>query len=147
MLDAALAAGKRLWLPRVLDAKAGRTVMVEVTDLARQLQPAPFGLQEPQTKEGQPELASLTSDGPIDLMLVPGLGFSSTGARIGFGRGHYDRLLASTRHEARPGRMALAFAAFVDPPEGLIPMGPHDVPMHAIATEQGIVRCRTPESR
>ena len=30
----------------------------------------------------------------VELVLVPGLAFDSTGARLGRGRGHYDRLLA-----------------------------------------------------
>ena len=34
--------------------------------------------------------------------------------------------------------MGLCFAAFLDPPEGPIPMDDHDVPMHQVATELGI---------
>ncbi|WP_266218518.1 5-formyltetrahydrofolate cyclo-ligase [Paraliomyxa miuraensis] len=143
LLQAALDQGRRLWLPRVLDGRGGRSLMVEVSTLAH-LAPAPFGLLEPPPpSDGANELAlpSIPPDAPIDLVLVPGLAFASTGARIGFGAGHYDRLLAPSAHASRPVRIGLCFAAFLDPPEGPIPMAAHDVPMHWIATEAGAIPC------
>lgn len=140
LLEAALAQGRRLWLPRVIDGAAGQSVLVEISDLGR-LAPAPFGLLEPRPRPGERTLAAVTPDAPIDLVLVPGLAFSPTGARIGFGAGHYDRLLAPVAHTVRPARMGLCFASFLEPLEGSIPTAPHDVPMHWIATEQGVLRC------
>ena len=64
--------------------------------------------------------------------------------RIGFGPGHYDRLLESVAATARPVRMGVCFADFLDPVEGPIPAEPHDVPMHMVATETGVVTCSTP---
>lgn len=142
LLHAALASRRRLWLPRVLDGPRGLSVMVEVHDL-HALAPAPFGLLEPPPSPGEQAVPSITPSTPIDLVLVPGLAFSSAGARIGFGAGHYDRLLAPVAHASAPIRMGLCFASFLDPPEGPIPTAPHDVPMHLVATETGVLRCAT----
>jgi 5-formyltetrahydrofolate cyclo-ligase len=145
LLAAALTEGRTLWLPRVLHGSAGLSVLVAVTDLAA-LAPAPFGLLEPPPRPGELALPSVTPTSPIDLVLVPGLAFSSAGARLGFGAGHYDRLLAPAAHAPTPVRMGLGFSAFVDPPEGPLPTAAHDVPMHFVATESGVLRCAPPDA-
>ncbi|MBT9672794.1 5-formyltetrahydrofolate cyclo-ligase [Secundilactobacillus kimchicus] len=55
----------------------------ETTELA----PTKFGIQEPIT--GDP-----VDKSDIDLIVVPGLGFTPKGFRLGFGGGYYDRFLA-----------------------------------------------------
>lgn len=141
LLQAALDQGKRLWLPRVAPARRLRWVVV--TDLDTQLVPGVFGLLEPEMRDDAVIAQSIPETG-VDLVLMPGLGFSADGARIGFGGGYYDRALEPVARAARPVRMALAFSTFVDPPEGPIPMAAHDVRVHFIATEQGVVDCRPP---
>ncbi|CAJ1228329.1 5-formyltetrahydrofolate cyclo-ligase [Levilactobacillus zymae] len=87
--------------PIIARAQAeGKTVAVPQTRPHRQMAFRPltatttlmttkFGLQEPQ-------------DGPIiapadfDLIVVPGLKFATTGERLGFGGGYYDRYLPQT---------------------------------------------------
>lgn len=67
-----------------------------------------------------------------DVLLVPMLAFDSGLRRLGYGGGYYDRTLA-----ALPGRRAIgiAFAAQEVP---VVPAGPHDIAMHAVATERGV---------
>ncbi|MEX1365512.1 MAG: 5-formyltetrahydrofolate cyclo-ligase, partial [Nannocystaceae bacterium] len=140
LLEAALQQGRRLWLPRVVEAAAGRSVLVEVTALD-QLVPAAFGLLEPAARAGQATLPRVEPEGPIDLVLVPGLAFDSSGTRIGFGPGHYDRMLEPVATADHPIRMGVCFADFLDPVEGPLPAERHDVPMHLVATETGVVDC------
>lgn len=134
LIDAAWQSGKSVWLPRVLgDAIA----FVQTTSRDRWIT-AGFGLREPAPDEGEPR--SIADIVP-EVVLVPGLAFSSTGARIGFGRAYYDRALAGVRDRRDILRMGICFAAFLDPIEGPIPMATHDVAVHAVATERGIVDC------
>jgi len=73
---------------------------------------------------------------PIDCVVVPLVGFTSTGLRLGYGGGYYDRWLA--RHADVPA-LGLAFACQrVD----TLPHSPHDVPLPSIVTEEGIVWAR-----
>lgn len=67
----------------------------------------------------------------IDLVVVPGVAFDPHGARLGHGRGYYDRLLADARSETT--RIALAFACQMFPE---IPTKPHDERVDWIITEE-----------
>lgn len=135
LLVAALASGKRLWLPRVL-RDAGRLDFVAVDDLAC-LAPAAFGLLEPRACAG--ERTCMHPDDDVDLILVPGLAFDHQGARLGFGKGYYDRALGPLRARGAPLRVGVCFGEFLGPAEGAIPMAPWDVPVHAVVTEDGVV--------
>lgn len=140
LLEAALARGRGLWLPRVLEGRAGVSQLVKVEDLDV-LAPAGFGLLEPRPRANEITTPAFDPAGPITLVLVPGLAFTRSGARLGFGAGHYDRLLAPAAHASTPVRMGLCFSAFVDPVEGPFPIETHDVAMHWLATEAGVLRC------
>ncbi len=67
------------------------------------------------------------------LLLVPCVGFGPQGVRLGYGGGFYDRTLASL--SPRPVTVGLAFS------HGYVPWleaEPHDVPLDAILTEDGV---------
>ncbi len=65
----------------------------------------------------------------LELVVVPGLGFDASGARLGYGGGYYDRTLARTG----PGVML----AFASQQVERVPTGPHDVRVKGVATEKG----------
>lgn len=69
----------------------------------------------------------------IDIAFLPGLAFTPSGTRLGYGGGYYDRFLAGTK--AR--RIALAFAAQLV--ERLY-ADAWDLPVHGIVTEAGLHR-------
>lgn len=69
----------------------------------------------------------------LDIVMVPGVAFDRTGARMGHGKGYYDKLLQHARPDAP--LVALAFECQLFPE---IPTAPHDIFMDLIITERAI---------
>ena len=81
----------------------------------------PFGFLVPRE--------AVSENRTIELSIVPGLGFTREGLRLGYGKGHYDRFFS-----ARAGgtKVGLAFdCQIVDQ----IPSEPFDCPMDYVLTE------------
>lgn len=120
--------GKTVVVPKV-SWDARRMVPVEISSLSSEhLQTTRHGLREPIA--GNPAPLSF-----IDLVVVPGLGFTETGMRIGRGMGFYDRFLAQP--DFLGVSCGLGFEEQVLP---YIPMLEHDVPLCMLATDRGIRR-------
>jgi 5-formyltetrahydrofolate cyclo-ligase len=68
-----------------------------------------------------------------DIVLAPVVGFDTAGYRLGYGGGYFDRTLASLK--PRPWAIGVGLAAARI--RTIYPQ-PHDVPMHAVVTENGI---------
>jgi 5-formyltetrahydrofolate cyclo-ligase len=86
-LNQVLAEEGKLYLPRVQN----ELLEVYQVDDLKTLIRSHWNILEP-----DPELCILTDLETIDCILVPGLGFDSDNRRIGYGKGHYDRLLTMT---------------------------------------------------
>ena len=71
------------------------------------------------------------------VLFVPLLAFDRAGRRLGYGGGFYDRTLA-----ALPGACAIG-CAFAAQEMAEVPAGPGDFLLDAIATEQGVIICRS----
>lgn len=71
----------------------------------------------------------------IDLVIVPGLGFTSSGYRIGRGMGFYDRFLAQDNFIGVSCGLAFDEQIVAD-----LPVLDHDMPLSMLATESGIRR-------
>lgn len=69
----------------------------------------------------------------LDLVMVPGVAFDRRGARMGHGKGYYDKLLEHARPDAP--LVALAFECQLFPE---IPTADHDVFMDQIVTEKAV---------
>ncbi|MGI8649400.1 MAG: 5-formyltetrahydrofolate cyclo-ligase [Rubrobacter sp.] len=127
-LNATLATGKRLILPRV-DRKAGVLVLHEVSDLDSQLAPGVWGIPEPEARLAQVSIEE------VDLVLAPGVAFDRNGGRLGYGGGYYDRLLGGLA--VRPPVVAVAFGEQL---VERVPVKPHDVKVDALLTESEVLR-------
>lgn len=133
LLDALVAAGKRVILPVVLPdldldwaAYAGRDALA----------PAVRGLLEP---DG-PRLG-LDAVRTADVVLVPGLGVSPAGERLGQGGGCYDRVLPRV-----PAGTPVAVVLFDDEVGLAVPSEPHDVRVGFALTASGVVELSPLES-
>jgi 5-formyltetrahydrofolate cyclo-ligase len=69
----------------------------------------------------------------LDLVMVPGVAFDRRGARMGHGKGYYDKLLQNARPDAP--LVALAFECQVFPE---IPTAAHDIFMDKVITEEAV---------
>ena len=71
-----------------------------------------------------------------DIVLVPTLGYTSNGDRVGYGAGYYDRTLAAWRAAGhRP--VAIGIAWSTGKLDASHVPAPHDQPLDAILTEDG----------
>jgi len=77
----------------------------------------------------------------LDLVMVPGVAFDRRGARMGHGKGYYDKLLQHARPDTP--LVALAFECQLFPE---VPVAGHDIFMDKIITESAVYegRGRTP---
>jgi 5-formyltetrahydrofolate cyclo-ligase len=85
---------------------------------------SPGGIREPRAD------CAVAAVDEIDLVLVPGLGFSRDGVRLGRGRGHYDRFLTGLR----PGVPCVGVCFRCQLCDSL-PSESHDVPVHGVISE------------
>jgi 5-formyltetrahydrofolate cyclo-ligase len=69
----------------------------------------------------------------LDIVIVPGVGFSRGGARMGNGQGYYDRLLEHVRPDCPLVALCYECQLF----DNLI-VGPHDVFMDKVVTERAV---------
>jgi 5-formyltetrahydrofolate cyclo-ligase len=116
--------GARLCLPVVLDRQT-----IVFRDLVRgaEMVSTGFGTAGP-----GPEAEVLDPR----LLLVPLSAFDRNGNRIGYGAGHYDRAIA--RLVAKGITPRLIGVAFSCQEVDAVPAEPHDVPLDAILTEDGL---------
>ncbi len=73
----------------------------------------------------------------LDLVMVPGVGFDSRGARMGHGKGYYDKLLEHARKDTPLVALAFECQMFEE-----IPVAEHDVFMDKVITEDRVYEGR-----
>lgn len=118
MIEALLADGKQLAVPKIIDKK----IMIAVELTGRdQLQPAELGILSP--------VSSQPLDVKFDVTITPGLGFTPDGHRIGYGAGYYDRWF-----EQNDGGLRIA-PAFQCQIIDELPIDAYDLPVNKIITE------------
>lgn len=129
-----LAEGKRLVLPRV-NHHTSRLDLYRVEDLESQLATGLWGIREPIAERCE----RLGGPNEVEFVLLPGVAFARDGARLGYGKGFYDRLLAQMTH--RPALVAAAFAVQI---VEQIPQEATDIKVEWIITEQETIFCLPP---
>jgi len=107
-------------------------VISELLDLEKDLESGHFGVLEPKAYAFRPKDPKI-----IDLIIVPGLAFTKSGYRIGYGGGYYDRFLPTLDQKPTTIALALDFQ-IVDS----LPLDDFDVPVDMIVTESQVIDCK-----
>lgn len=126
-VEALLAARIGVFLPWV---EGSRLEIARVSDLRADLVPGWHGVREPRAigrRRARPDR--------LDAVVTPGVAFDRSGRRLGYGGGHFDRLLTAVRPDTLV--IGVAFELqLVD----LVPTDPHDIPVGMVVTERGVYR-------
>jgi len=126
---------KRCFVPRIVDKQ--QIEMLEVysmEDIEKNCAKNSWGIREPRINDGKRRENALNCD-ELDLVFVPGVAFDTHNRRLGFGRGYYDRWLASVQSVRlekslpMPSVIGLAFQCQILPE---VPVGERDWVLDAI---------------
>jgi len=124
LMQKALRAGKHVFLPR-MNKKNGTVGICRIFNLEKDLVRGAYGILEPCAK-----LAARKSAASMDVIFVPGLGFTPDGWRLGRGGGHYDRLLAGAPKAIKIG------LAFKEQIVKTLPLEKHDQRLDLVLSEE-----------
>lgn len=113
---------KEIYVPRLRGREMDFVRFLGFDDM----KPGAFGILEPRS-------GPIIEPGELDLMLVPGLGFTLKAGRLGYGGGYYDGYMPKTRAAL----FALAFEVQI---RGDLPIEDWDFPIHGLVTEKNIYR-------
>ena len=132
LLEDLIARGVGVFLPFVERLVPPDLGIARIKDLHADLTPGRMGIREP-----HPSRRRGARVDRIDVVLAPGVAFDTSGRRIGYGGGFYDRLIP----RLRPGTpvIAAAYALQVVPE---VPETSHDVRVDAVVTESGTITVR-----
>jgi len=123
-----LASGRRVVVPFCQGDELGLFLLRDLDEL----ETSGFGLCEPPpTMRAHADRRCDVKD--LDLVAVPGLAFDRRGARLGHGKGYYDRLLCHARPDTA--LVGLAFECQMFP---AVPTSERDVFMDLVITETGM---------
>jgi 5-formyltetrahydrofolate cyclo-ligase len=112
---------KQILLPVVV----GDKLELRQFEGVEKMQKGAFGIMEPQGE-------AFTDFDSIDLAIIPGVGFSPQGARLGRGKGYYDRLLPNLHCP----KIGLALPCQI---ADEIPTDEWDIPMDEVIFGNGIL--------
>lgn len=121
--------GKKVYLPRVCGEKMDFYRIRSLIDLIEGYK----GIPEPEAACTERFTRTMwEKDKARVVMLLPGVAFSESGARIGYGKGYYDRYLS---HIPCMERISLCYELQM---VEAIPADTYDIPMTIIVTEEKI---------
>ncbi|THU89717.1 nagb/rpia/CoA transferase-like protein [Dendrothele bispora CBS 962.96] len=150
-----LSSGKTLFVPKIDVGTEGKMDFLQVYDQEDlQLLPAGmWGIREPGMEyNGVKRTNALEPPSELDMILVPGVAFDRSMARLGHGKGYYDRYITSYIATGRPRPLLVTFFACIvalalreqlmdnaTSTNYLVPMGEHDWKMDIIVTPDEVL--------
>jgi len=120
----AIKSEKAVYYPRCCPINEGKMHFHQVTNLDQLVQ-GQFGLREPKS-----HLPTLSGDTINTFCIVPALSFDKDGYRLGYGKGYYDRFLATFEGTSAGITYSVLKA-------DTLPRGFYDMPVDIVVTEMG----------
>ena len=111
------------------DQATGTYVLARLAP-AQEVAAGPHGVPEPTAWQA-------VNPQTVDLVVVPGMAFDAHGGRLGYGKGYYDRILATCRAACCKIGVGHAWQVVA----GDLPLTGHDVRMDLIVTDGGVIDC------
>ncbi len=129
IVQTTLSQNKNLYVPKVLsNEEIGLFKIHSLNDLEKGI----FGIREPSLDFIN--TSPVTDYKSLSLILIPGLAFDRSGNRLGFGKGHYDKLLVKLPKTCK--KIGLAYHSQLFPQ---LPSEPFDQKMDFVLTEEGFI--------
>lgn len=129
LVEAARRHGKQIYAPVLLKSGMKFALITTAAGLDRNF----FGIEEP-------SMDRLVDARSLDLVLTPLVAFDDRGARLGMGRGYYDRAFRFLRHRkcwSRPKLVGIGYS-FQNVPA--LELQPWDIPLWGAVTETSTYR-------
>lgn len=121
VLKDALKTGKEVFIPKYVGPKMEMVKLYSIDDYEN-LPETSWHIKQPADNDDSRETA--LSSGGLDLILVPGLGFTKNGKRLGRGKGYYDTYIEKIENlGSKPFLLGLAFSVQICDD---IPVSAHD---------------------
>ncbi len=137
VLPAALASGKQIVVPYcTVDESGANKLGLWWLESLDELVVGKWKILEP-PRDRWSEAKKNVAPEQLDLVIVPGVGFSRDGGRMGNGQGYYDRLLARVRTDCLLIGLCYECQLFDD-----LIVSPHDVFMDKVVTERTVYEGR-----
>ncbi len=136
LMQQVLADGKQLLLPKV-NLDRNELDLYRVTALQHDLAPGLWGIREPLLEQ----CVRVDTLEEVDFALLPGVAFGRDGARLGYGGGFYDKLLARINDGDGAHRLALVAAAYTMQIVAGIPQEDTDRKVEWLVTEIETIEC------
>ena len=142
ILEDALAAGKRLYLPR-LEGREMHFHRISSARELRELTPQRMGIAEPPASAVRwelEELAGATGETPgATLIVCPGRAFDAAGRRLGRGGSYYDRFLTRLHAYRLPDRLFVVGICYQVQVVPSVPVTPDDQQVDLVVTEAAVL--------
>jgi 5-formyltetrahydrofolate cyclo-ligase len=120
IIQEALSEGKEIFLPKVI----GKNIEFRKIEGFDDLENGSFDIMEPRSE--------CPADNNLDVILVPTVGISPNGVRLGYGQGFYDRFLSENKIET----ISLTLEKQI---VKNIPRSDHDMIINWIVTEDRVI--------
>ena len=128
VIENALNGGKKVFIPKYVGSDMDMVQLFSVDDY-HNLPETSWHIKQPADDDCSRENAMET--GGLDLIVVPGVGFTLAGDRLGHGKGYYDTYIEKISKFKRPYLIGLGFSAQIRPE---IPTSSNDKTLDEVLT-------------